>query len=247
MKMDAEQPVNQVGFAQKFEAVFKFATDAMALQVTDAASHRLVGEEIDAIREHEKTLEAEYKAHPTVIEAKRIQAAKCELADTLKATREALKRRQMKWEDEQEELRKAEEQRLAEKARKEAEAEAARLKAENDRKAQQALEAAAIAEQSGNAQAAEAYLNQAEASEEAGKTAVAEAAIVPEVVLPRTAPKTKNRRKVTRWRYKDPLTKAGIKPDFLTPDETKIGGVVRSLGVAAASLVGGIEVFEEFV
>jgi membrane protein involved in colicin uptake len=248
MKMDAETTTETaVGFSQKFEAVRKFCTDALTLVVTDSASHRAAGEEIVAIREHEKTLDAEYKAHPVIIQAKRMQADKTDMAEFLESTRKTLKRRQMDYEDAEEKKRKVEEDRLAEIARKENEEIARLAKIDADRKAQQALEAAALAEEKGNTQAAEAYLHQAQASEEAGKAAVAEAAIVPAIILPKTAPKTANRRKVTRWRYKDPLTKAGIKADFLTPDETKIGGVVRSLGVAAASLVGGIEVYEEFV
>jgi hypothetical protein len=103
MKMDAETTTETaVGFSQKFEAVRKFCTDALTLVVTDSASHRAAGEEIVAIREHEKTLDAEYKAHPVIIEAKRMQADKTDMAEFLESTRKILKRRQMDYEDAEE-------------------------------------------------------------------------------------------------------------------------------------------------
>ena len=206
----------EVAFQDKTFAALAVIGEVAALSVVDAASHALMAEKVSDIREWEKQLEAAYKALPVIQEAKRLQAIKTDLADRLEQARKDGKKKQMAYEDAEEAKRKAEEARLAAIAKKEAE--------------DAAIAAAAQAEKDGDKETAEAI--------------VSAPVIVPTVVLPKTAPATKNRRKVTKFRI---LDAAKVNRQFLTPDEVKIGGVVRSLGKAAADLVGGIEVYEEFV
>ena len=116
-----------------------------------------------------------------------------------------------------------------EKARQEAED---RARAEAKEKADQdALDAADAAQRAGHHEDARAII------EEAAQ------APAPTVILPSSTPKRSTViRTVKKFRFKD--TKA-VKPDFLMPDEKKIGGIVRSMGRAAEAIVGGIEVYEE--
>lgn len=208
----------EVGFSEKMSQAVTVAEKAKSVVVTNAQDHAAAMGMVEDIRGFEKELEAEYKAHPTVIEARKIQTVKGELAALLETARKTAKGRAMAWEDEQEDKRKAEEARLAAEAKKRADEEAlaAAKRAQDEKKPEEAV-------------------------------AILEAAIVapaPVVVLPKTAPATKNRRKVTRFRLVNP---AAVKRDYMTPDEVKIGQIVRALGKAAESTVGGIEVYEEFV
>lgn len=204
----------EVGFSEKLAAAVVVAEKAKAVVVTNAQEHAAAGELVEAVRGFEKELEAEYKTHPTIIEAKRIQTVKSELATLLETARKTAKARQMAWEDEQESIRKAEEARLAAEAKKRADDEAlARAKDATP------TEAVAILEEAITAPA-------------------------PVVVLPKTAPAAKNRRMVKKFRI---VNAAAIKRDYLTPDEVKIGQIVRALGKAAEATVGGIEVYEEAV
>ena len=116
-----------------------------------------------------------------------------------------------------------------EKARQEAEDKArAEAKAKAD---QEALDAATAAQKSGDHEGAKAILEEAVQ------------APAPTVIVPSMVPKRQTViRTVKKFRIKDPKA---IKPEFLTPDEKKIGGIVRSMGKGAESVVGGIEVYEE--
>ncbi len=49
-------------------------------------------------------------------------------------------------------------------------------------------------------------------------------------------------RKVWQFRIVDP---AAIKREYMQPDEKKIRGLVKALGLQAAAAVGGIEVYED--
>ena len=73
--------------------------------------------------------------------------------------------------------------------------------------------------------------------------AVVEAASLapaPGVVLPKTAPKTANRRMVPKFRI---TNEALIPRQYLKPDDVKIGGVIRSLRGAAN--IPGVTYYEE--
>lgn len=119
---------------------------------------------------------------------------------------------------------------LTEQRRVAAAAEAERMKA-----AREEAEAATLAE--------------AARLEEAGHTEAAEEMITAPVVPivstpPPAAPKAAgvSARMVTKYRI---INAAAIAPDYLMPDEKKIGQVVRAMGGDAATLIGGIEVYEE--
>lgn len=208
----------EVGFSDKLAGAVTLAEKARTLTVSNAQDHATAMAMVEDIRALEKELEAEYKTLPVIVEAKRIQAVKSELAALLETARKTAKGRAMTWEDEQEAIRRKEEARLAAEAKR---------KADED-----ALAAAAAAQAAGKNDEAIAVLEEAIQ------------APAPVVVLPKTAPKTANRRKVTRFRLTNP---AAVKRDYLTPDEVKIGQVVRALGKSAETTVGGIEVYEEFV
>ena len=89
-------------------------------------------------------------------------------------------------------------------------------------------------------------LDAAEAAQRAGRHEDAEAIIreaaqapAPTVILPSTTPKRSTViRTVNKFRFKD--IKA-VKPDFLMPDEKKIGGVVRAM--RGATNIPGVRAF----
>ena len=68
----------------------------------------------------------------------------------------------------------------------------------------------------------------------------------PTVVLPKIQSKIEgiSTRKVFKFKITD-IKK--IKPDFLMPDEKKIGAMVRATGKAAEGLIGGIAVYEDII
>lgn len=190
----------EVGFSQKMTLAVTVAEKAKAVVVTNAQEHAAAGELVEQVRGFEKELEAEYRAHPTVVEARKIQTVKGELAALLETARKTAKNRQMAWEDDQERIRRAEESRLAAEAKKRADDEAlARAK-----------------EAQANARPEEAVAILEEAIQ----------APTPVVVLPKTAPKTSGRRMVPKFRI---TNEALIPRQYLSPDMVKIGGVIRSL------------------
>ena len=206
----------EIGFSNKFENAVQIAEQAKSVVVTNAEQHKAAGALIEQVRGLEKELEAEYKSHAVIVEAKKLQAMKGDLAELLETARKTAKARQIAYEDEQEAIRRAEEVRLAAEAKKQAE--------------EAALAEAKAAQEAGDKDGAIAVLEQAIA------------APAPTVVLPKTAPKTANRRTVRRFRI---TNEALIPRDYLSPDLTKIGGVVRSLGLSAK--IPGVEVYEETV
>ena len=197
------QPANEVGFASKQQAALSLIEEALAVRVTNAEEAQAAGKKVEAVREFEKELEAEYKEHPTVVAAKAIQKLKGELAEGLEKARRTAKDRIMKWEDAEEEKRKEAERIQQAEAQKKADDEA--------------LAAAAAAEQAGDTQEAEAIIS----------TPV----VAPTVVLPKTTPKVAGhvRRMVPKFRIKN---EAAVPRQFLKVDEVKVGGVVRSLKAA---------------
>lgn len=194
----------EIGFGNKQEVAASLVEESKAMVVTNPQEHAAAGAIVESIRVLEKELASEYAAHPTVVEAKKLQKIKGDLAEILETARKETKGKQMAWEDKQEKLRVAEENRLAAIAKKEA-------------------DDAALAE----AQALQV------AGEKDAAIAVLEEAVMaptPVVILPREAPKTANRR--TIWRFR--ITNQNLIPKaYLIADEKKIGGVVRSLGADA--------------
>lgn len=131
--------------------------------------------------------------------------------------RKILKQKMSSWADEQERLRREEEARLQEQARKQ----------EEDRK----LAQAALAEKAGDREEAEAIIN--------------EPVQAPLIMLPKTTPKTQTIvRKVFDFQLVD---EKSVKRDYLQHDAVKIGKLVRSVGMAAEEIVGGIRVFQKTV
>lgn len=207
-----------VGFLDKRQAALSLIEDVTMVTVTNAQEHTAVGEKVNAIRAMEKELEAEYKAHPVIVEAKKLQAIKGKLATALEDARKSAKDKMMKWEDAEEEKRQAEER---------------RIQAEQQAKAEEeALAAAVQAEKEGDKEAAAAIIN--------------EPIVAPTVVIQKSVPKVAghSRRMVKRFRLKDPAGK-GVKAEYLSPDMVKIGSVVRALGKASEAVVGGIEYYED--
>lgn len=205
-----------VGFLDKQTQARKLATECRSFEIATDAQYRDAAAKLDAVRKLEKELEVEYKAHPTIVEAKKLQTLKGEIAQLLETARKTLKNGPMlAYERVQEEKREAEERRLAEEARKQRESDT--------------LAAAVAAEKAGDKAEAEAILQEAAEIK------------TPTVVLEKTTP-TVTRRPVRKFRMKNPKA---VKADFLIPDEVAIGKIVRAMGKAAEDLVGGIEVYEE--
>lgn len=116
------------------------------------------------------------------------------------------------WSAEQERIRREEEARLREEARKQ----------EEERRLQEAI----LAEQSGQKDEAEAII----------ETPVQ----VAPVVVPKSVPKVAGVNMVKQWKFRI-VNPALIPREYLTPDEIKIGGVVRALKDQAH--IPGVEVY----
>lgn len=194
---------NAIGFSDKFTAAALLAQTTKDIAILSKEDYAKAGESVARIRDLEKDLEAEYKAHPIVIQARELQRQKAELAMLLENARKTAKGHMIAWEDEQERQRKAEEDRLAAEAKAQAEKEA--------------LEAAVQAEAEGNQEEAVAILEAP--------------VIVPVVTIPKQTPKVAGhtRRVVPKFRIND---EAKLPRQFLMPDEKKIGGVIRALKAA---------------
>jgi len=133
--------------------------------------------------------------------------------DGIDEARAIYKNRMGEWREKKEAARRAEEEALQAAAKKQAEDEA--------------LRAAEEAGKAGNNAEAEAILS-------------APVAVAPVVVAP-SIPKSKTIiRKVWKFRIKDA---SKLPREYTTPDEKKIGGVVRSLGSAAN--IPGVEVYQD--
>lgn len=209
-------PTKEVLLSSKVERVA--ALKAMPFKIASPEAYTACGEIINEVRQLEKDLEAEYKEHPVIIEAKRIQAAKVAIAADLDSIRKGAKAKMIAWDDEQEAKRRAEEARLEAEAKKRAEDEA--------------IAAAAEAEKAGDKEAAQEIL----------ETPVAVAA----VVLPKETPKVAGHSVRTVWKFRITDEKK-VKSLYLTPDLVKVGKQVRALGKDAEGIVGGIEVYQERV
>ena len=112
--------------------------------------------------------------------------------------------------------------------------EEARLESElKARQEAEALEAAKHLEAQGETEAANEVMQQAIDT-------------TPTVVLPKIQSKIEgiSTRKVFKFKITD-IKK--IKPEFMIPDEKKIGAMVRATGKAAEGLIGGVAVYEEII
>ena len=116
------------------------------------------------------------------------------------------------WNAEQERIRREEEARLREQARKE----------EEERRLQEAI----LAEQNGQTEAAEEIM--------------AAPVQPPPVVVPKTVPKVSGVSMVKQWKFRV-VNPALIPREYMVPDETKIGGVVRALKDQAH--IPGVEIY----
>lgn len=157
----------------------------------------------------------------------------------------------------QEEDKRREAQRRAdEEARKEREALERRAReaaAKAAQEAQERREAAAAAEAAGNTAEAERLAAQATRIEEKGDAkvdALAErAAQVVASVVPSAAPKAAGVAQRDNWTFRI-VNAAGIRRDFLMPDETKIRAMARAMKKDAAALINepgmtGVEVYND--
>lgn len=205
-----------VGFSSKFDVAVSLAAYAMTMPVATIQEYEAAGQTIAQIRDIEKQLEADYAAHPAIVEAKRLQKMKAGLATQLEEARKSAKAKMFKYDDEQEAARKAEEARRQAEAQAQADAEA--------------LKAAEIAEKAGRLDEAQSII------EDAASTPA------PVVIVPKDTPKVEghSRRRLKKFRF----TGKPVNSAYLMPDEVKIGQLVRALGKPAESLVGGIEVYE---
>ncbi len=93
-------------------------------------------------------------------------------------------------------------------------------------------------------------IKEAEALEKVGQAEAAEAVIEKPLPVPAPAPPPPVRRpsgisvrKAWAFRVLDP---SKIKPEYMIPDEKKIGQVVRAMGAQAAAMIGeGVEIYEK--
>lgn len=215
-----------IGFLDKFVNATDLIEVVGCAVVTNAQEHAAAGALVNTVRDTEKALEAEYKALPIIIEAKRLQGIKSDLAARLEAARKSAKGLMMKWEDAQEAARVSEENRLQAIAKQQAEDEA--------------LTQAQAAQDAGNAEEAEAIIS--------------EPLHTPTVVLPKTVAKVAGhvRSKVKKWKLRlsdgteitsddfrakvlrvSALLAKGLDAKYFMVNHTAISGVVDSLGKAA--------------
>lgn len=199
-----------------------------ALKVITALDFERGRQYIDATLESEKKLENQYKLLPQVIEAKKAQEIKVDISSMLKDSRKYLKNGPMlAYEQAQEAKRLAMERKLQAEAEAKAAVETARILAEKKVEFERAEQARRDAKESGDREAAQAAANLAKQIKAEAKQIKSDAAtaIIPVVVLARTAP-TVSRRMAPKFRIKDP---ALLPRQYLIPNEVAIGGVIRSL------------------
>lgn len=197
--------------------------NTLALSVPDQAKQIVIASNEDYVRAGELLLvikEIRKKIENTFKPIKqKMDAAKKEVLDQERAADAPLieaegiiKPRIAAWNAEQERIRRAEEDRLREEARKQ----------EEERRLQDAI----LAEQSGNKEEAAAIMD----------TPVQ----APVVVVPKAIPKVAGIAMTKQWKFR--ITDANKIPrQYLVPDETKIGAVVRALKDQTS--IPGVEIF----
>ena len=239
----------EVGFASKFEAALTLIERVTGLKVIKTADqYENAKLDLSALTAAEKEVDADYRAHPVIVEAGKIKAKKIELEKNIEAAKKGLKNGPMKqFDDAQEAIRQAEERRLQKIAEEAAAKEQARQLAEK-RKEFEALEKARkAAEKKGDDEAAS---RAAAAADEIKAQAIEmkeNPLVAAAVVVEKTAPSV-TRRMVRKWKIKTADGKVYSKADFaktlrLRPSElpgtegkyfvldpTAISGVIDSLG-----------------
>jgi hypothetical protein len=194
--------------------------DVMALTVTDAASYEFAGECLKSVRDKLDWVDAYWEDDVKTAD---------QLHKSLVKKREAWRNLLLpalpyidgtmrKWR--QEEERKRRELELK------AQAEAKRLQEE------QALINAEELEKTGRPEEAQAVMEAA--------------AVPPPVVIPSSVPKIAGMSVRTTWKFRITVP-AQIRAEYMVPDESTIGTIVRKMGKAAEKVVGGIEVYPEEV
>lgn len=188
---------------------------ARAFVIRSDEDYSAVDAHCAGLLELEKKIKTEFKDPKA--KAKAAHQAICDmeskLLEPIDEARGIEKNKLSEWRDKKEKARRAEEEALQAAARKQAEDEA--------------LKAAAEAEARGDKAEAEAIIS----------TPVQ----VQTVVVPKSVPKAQTKiRMVTKFRI---TNEALIPRQYLCPDEKKIGGVARSLGMAAN--IPGVSVYQE--
>lgn len=254
----------EVGFSKKFESAVAVVDKVKALLVRNPQEYAVAEDNLRIIRELEKELVAEYAAHPIVVEAKRLQAIKGDLATLLENARKGLKNGQMlAFERAEEEKRVAEEKRLQAEAQAAADAEAKRQLAEKKKEFERLEKLRKAAEKKGDEEAAAAAAAAAEQTRQDALRLKQEPTTVPTVVVEKTAPTT-NRTTVFRWRLtakdgrvfaKDDFKKVirlrpadlkeGVPAGCFVLDHTAVSGLIDSLGTNHG--IPGLEVWTETV
>lgn len=208
--------------------VMDVEAQARAVKITDAASYVAAGELWKAIKALRKKVDetfgpiisAAFRAHKAAV------AKRNEMDNPLMAAEKIVKSAMSIWDYEQERLRKEEQARLAEIARKE----------EEERRLLEAI----AAEEEAKAMGA----TKEEAAQEAAAI-MEEPVYVPPPVVPKAVPKLQGG-PVYRETWTFEVVNAAIIPrEYLTPDMTKIGGVVRAM--KGATNIPGIRAFSKRV
>ena len=232
----------EVGFSKKFDIVIKIVEWIKSLVINTEIEFSKAEQTLKTIRELEKELAAEYAAHPVIVEAKRLQGIKGDIAALLENARKGLKNGAMlRYELAAEKKRLAEEQRLNKIAQEAAAKENARILADQKEEFDRLERERKAAKKKGDENAAA----QAAASAAAIKAQVVELKANPivaaTVVIEKSTPSVP-RRSIPKWRIKDA---SKIPCLYHANNDTKISGVVRSLRENHG--IPGIEYYEELV
>ena len=239
---------NAISFTRQYDNAIALVDRVKTLAVRNAQEFAIAEEALKTIRELEKELDLEYREHPVIIEAKRMQGIKSDLAALLEGARKGLKGGAMlRYEQAEEAKRQAEELRLQAEAQKLADAETARLVAEQKKLFDAAEKARKLAEKRGDAFAAQAAANFAAQVKREALEIKAAPVVVPTVVLKQNTPSV-TRRMVQKWRIKtidgrvyskadfaktirlNPGELPGVPERFFVLNPTAISGVIDSLG-----------------
>ena len=98
--------MGEIAFVDKTNQAIELCQKAINLPILTVVDYQTAGTLINSIRTLEKELESEYKEHPAVVEARKIQSAKGEIAKSLESARKQAKSNMIRWDEEQELQRK---------------------------------------------------------------------------------------------------------------------------------------------
>ncbi len=240
--------IKEIGFSKKFEAAVALIESLQSIVVNDAESHAVAKQKLATARDYRTSLDAEYKVHPSVVDAKRIQALKIDLDGRLEKFVKDLKNGVMlAWENEEEEKRLAKQRELQKKAEAAAKAENDRIMAEQKKEFDRLEKLRKAAEKKGDDEAAaklaaDAAEVKATAQEMKDNPFVAAAVVLDKV--PTGVP----RRMVAKWRIRTadgkvyakgdfsktlrvkPADVPGVASHYFVLDPTVVSGVIDSLG-----------------